>query len=636
MNETYDNAFAEDNVYGHAVKLIDSIQVDRRGIHLDFGCGYGRMAEAVRGLGLRYIGVDVDEGGLLSLKSRGFEAMFIDLRDPAAALAQIRNFLPKDEPIFSMSIIDTLEHMEEPRKALGLMRELALEFACPAIISVPNFTHRDIGFKAAFGRFDYTKAGLLDHTHLQYFTEESLSRLLGESGWHEISKNDVKIRRSDQAFPRDHAALAPTTPLHRLLAGLRSQVNESGVVNQFVRMCLPGHAIKPRGTLDSVKECEGSEDCFLTVLTRTQGRRIDTLRETLLCLSAQTCQDFEVVVVGHDLDVESQLAVERVIADLKDGMRERVRLLRIDGGSRAKPLNDGFEVARGRYVAMLDDDDLVFGNWVETFKVLAEQNGGRLLRSVAVAQSWDKISFDGMSVARSVGGFQSIYPDEFDLFDHLVENRSPLHSLAFPRSLYSDLGFRFDSHLSTAEDWDFIIRVAPVAGVACSQNVTCIYRRWVNSENSFSVHDQDEWRGNYYYTLRKLDALPLLLPAGATRKLRDMYYELERLRSAPATASMPYNNPDEFSEGIEQERYLEALRWRYHELTNSLSWKVTSPLRYAKALFRGNKSHGGAHMLWRLSAKDLEHLIANIEGSASWRMTAPLRSLRGAMRTRGR
>lgn len=629
MNDTYDNAYALDNVYGHVVKLLSSVEVERTGIHLDFGCGYGRIAEAVREAGLRYIGLDVDEAGLLSLKARGFDAMFVDLRDPDAALLQIRECLPPDAKVFSMSIIDTLEHMEQPTKALRLLHKLALQFACPLVVSVPNFTHRDIGFKAAFGKFNYTRAGLLDHTHLQYFTEHSLTKMLGECGWHEIARNDVRMSRSDQAFPRDHAALATSTPLHQVLSALRSQVDGSSTTNQFVRMYLGAHSLKHAPPVDSVAECAGTDEFFLTVVTRTQGRRIDTLRETLLCLSAQTSQDFEVCIVGHNLEVEAQLAVERVIADLHDGMRQRVRLIRVDGGTRAEPLNRGFEAARGRYVAMLDDDDLVFGNWVETFEELAKKNGGRLLRSVAVAQSWDKVSFSGGGLAsRSVGGMQALYPEEFDLLAHLIENRSPLHSLAFPRSLFIDLGFRFDAHLTTAEDWDFIIRVAPIAGVACSRNVTCIYRRWVNEENSFSVHGQEEWRENYYYTLRKLDSQPLLLPTGFTRELRNMFYELERLRSSPPTASMPHSDPERVSVELEQERYLEALRWRYHELIVSTSWRITAPLRAINRMVRKEKAPKlGSQMLWRLGPRDLEYLIQQIESSRSWRLTSPLRKL---------
>ncbi len=629
--ENYDNAFADDNVYGHAVALIADTKPLRGGIHLDFGCGYGRMAEVLRDrLGLRYIGVDINEDGLNSLKARGFETMFVDLRDPRGAAGVVRTYLPRDAKVVSMSILDTLEHLSEPKKAIEVVRLLAAEHICPLVASVPNFAHRDIGLRLAMGLFDYTQAGLLDHTHLNYYTAQSFERLMRSCGWHEIARNDVRLVRSDQSFPRDHAAIATMTPLHKLLAGLREQVDDTGTINQMVRLFVAGHQVPEDDVIDSIEESRGNDAFFLTVLTRTQGRRIDTLRETLLCLSAQTDQDFEVLVVGHDLDLERQLAVEGVIAELHGGIRDRVRLLRVEGGTRAKPLNAGFEAARGRYVAMLDDDDLVAGNWVETFSRLAGTSGGSLLRGVAVAQSWDKVTLrDGGVASRAAGPFQALYPEDFDLFMHLTENRSPLHSLAFPRSLFTDLHFRFDDHLTTAEDWDFIVRVAPVAGVACAKDITCIYRRWINTETSFSIHSQDEWRANYYYSLRKMDAAPLLLPVGGTRMIRDLMYELDRLRAGPSTLHMPYTDPDLSSEEVEQARYLEALRWRYHELTHSMSWQMTAPLRWVMKLVTGRPPLDNPHMLWRLSARDLEYLIRQVENSRSWRMTRFLRGRRG-------
>lgn len=628
--EKYDNSYADENVYGHAVRLIGGIRPAKGGIHLDFGCGYGRLAEVLRDrFGLRYIGLDINEEGLLSLKSRGFETMYVDLRDPVAALELIRQFLPRDVKVVSMSILDTLEHMSEPVKALDIIRALGAEHGCPLVASVPNFAHRDIGLRLAMGRFDYTQAGLLDHTHLMYFTPETFGNLMRTSGWHQIAQDDVHLTRSDQAFPRDHAALAKATPLNQLLVKLRAQVDDSGTINQMVRLFVAGHQVQDDGRLDSVAECAGTDEYFLTVLTRTQGRRIDTLREVLLCLSAQTQQDFEVLIVGHDLDVERQLLVEGVIAELHSGIRDRVRLLRVEGGTRATPLNSGFAAARGRYVAVLDDDDLVGGNWVETFEGLAKKSGGSLLRAVAVAQSWDKVTLrDGGLAARAIGPMQALYPEDFNLLLHLTENRSPLHSLAFPRSLFSDLGFRFDDHLTTAEDWDFIVRVAPVAGVACSTDITCIYRRWENTETSFSLHAEDEWRTNYYYSLRKMDSLPLLLPAGGARMIRDMLYELDRLRAGPSALHMPYSNPNEVTEEIEQARYLEALRWRYHELIHSLSWRMTLPLRMIMGVLSGRGTPPVPPRLWQLTARDLEHLIEQIETSRSWRMTSIFRSLR--------
>lgn len=630
--EQYDNEYAEDNVYGHVVGLVSRFGLLPGDVFLDFGCGYGRMAEILRDRHqLHYVGLDINEPGLLSLKERGFDTMFVDLRDPDAALSLIDQYLPQSGRVGALCIIDTLEHIAEPVKALVMLRTIARRHGAPLLISVPNVTHRDIGFKLAMGMFDYTEAGLLDYTHLQYFTEHRVSEMLASAGWHEVHKEDVLLSQSDQHFPREHAVLSENAPLHQLLVHLRSRVDGSDQINQFVRSYLPGPTASETFQVPMVREREPSRP-FLTVLTRTQGRRIETLRETLLCLSAQSCQDFEICIIGHDLDVERQLNVERVIADLHASIRDRVRLLRVNGGSRATPLNVGFENARGHYVAVLDDDDLVFGNWVETFRDLAETNAGQLLRLVAVAQHWDKVKpVYAKASARAIGPMQAIYPDNFDLIAHLVENRSPLHSLAFPRSVFCDLKFRFDDYLTTAEDWDFIIRVAPVTGVATSDNVGCIYRLWKTGETSFTVHSELEWQANYFYTLRKLNKTPLLMPPGSATRLRDMYEELRRLRPAgevllPHPEWVPVD-PDSAPDS----EYLEALRHRYHELINSASWRMTAPLRNVKRVVLRQKRMKN-EKIWLLKIADLEYLVRTIEASTSWRKTRWMRELRRVVR----
>lgn len=630
--EQYDNEYAEDNVYGHVVDLASRFDLQPGNIFLDFGCGYGRMAEVLRDRHqLHYIGLDINEPGLLSLKERGFDTMFVDLRDPVAALSLIDQYLPQPSRVGALCIIDTLEHIAEPVKALLMLRTIAQRHGAPLIISVPNVTHRDIGFKLAMGLFDYTESGLLDYTHLQYFTDHRVYQMMASAGWHEVHEKDVLLPKSDQHFPREHAALSDNAPLHQLLTHLRAQVNHTDQVNQFVRAYLPGPLVGATLDVPLLRERE-SERPFLTVVTRTQGRRIETLRETLLCLSAQTCQDFEVCIIGHDLDVERQLGVERVIADLHESIRDRVRLVRVNGGSRATPLNAGFENARGHYVAVLDDDDLVFGNWVEIFRNLAETRMGQLLRLVAVAQHWDKVTpAHSKPASRAVGPMEALYPEEFDLIAHVVENRSPLHSLAFPRSVFSDLKFRFDDYLTTAEDWDFIIRVAPLTGVATSESVGCIYRLWKTGETSFTAHSELEWRANYFYTLRKLDKEPLLMPPGSASRIRTMYEELRRLRAAgDMPVAQPEYLPTDPAAGPDRE-YLEALRHHYHQLIHSASWRLTAPLRGFKRLIR-RQQRAKVEKIWLLDTADLECLIRGVEASSSWRKTRWMRELRRVIR----
>ena len=147
-------------------------------------------------------------------------------------------------------------------------------------------------------------------------------------------------------------------------------------MNQFVRAYSPA---------DNVIELtdDTRTDPFLSVLVRTQGRRRSTLIETLLSLAAQTSQDFEVLILAHDMK-EADLAELDLLVESFDGeLSEKVRIVRVEGGGRARPLNAGVQKARGKYLAVLDDDDIAFAQWVEAF------------HKSRVGQPWDRHSHPG-------------------------------------------------------------------------------------------------------------------------------------------------------------------------------------------------------------------------------------------------
>jgi 2-polyprenyl-3-methyl-5-hydroxy-6-metoxy-1,4-benzoquinol methylase len=501
----YDNPFYHDNVYGHALELLVRHRAETGGrIHLDIGCGFGRIAEPLRErLNLEYIGCDADAAGLASLAARGFETHQITLGDEDATCRDLGRMVA-GRSLASISMLDTLEHLYEPIAVLRALRRLASEHGAFVVISVPNIAHRDVGFRLAFGRLDYTDVGLLDHTHRTLFSDASLRRMLASCGIHIVDANDVQMPISDQWFPADHPALARGTELSGILNHLRDGVDSFAETYQFVRLCLPGPA---ETNTPFVSERDPPRP-FLTVVTRTQGTRLHALAEVFTCLAGQTVTDFEVLVVGHRLDGQQQLGVERMIEDNPKWLRDKIRLIRVNSGNRTRPLNEGFAAARGHYIAVLDDDDIPFANWVETFARLAQEAPGRLLRAVAVRQ--DVRNVLGRPGIRAEGPPEKHYPSSFDFLEHLRVNQSPPVSVAFPRGVFQELNMTFDETLTTTEDWDYILRVAGVVGAESSQQVTSIYRWWVSDESSRTQHNKEEWDRNYVRILNKLDQSPLV------------------------------------------------------------------------------------------------------------------------------
>jgi 2-polyprenyl-3-methyl-5-hydroxy-6-metoxy-1,4-benzoquinol methylase len=76
---------------------------------------------------------------------------------------------------------DVLEHLIDPRRVLvELDRALGPEGF--VVISVPNIAHFYIRLLLLLGRFDYIDRGILDDSHLRFFTARSLRALIADAG----------------------------------------------------------------------------------------------------------------------------------------------------------------------------------------------------------------------------------------------------------------------------------------------------------------------------------------------------------------------------------------------------------------------------------------------------------------------
>lgn len=78
---------------------------------------------------------------------------------------------------------DLLEHLADPWQALRDLHSNAGE-EVNLLISVPNVRHKSVVFPLLFsGRFEYQDAGIMDRTHLHFFTRSSLLKILADTGW---------------------------------------------------------------------------------------------------------------------------------------------------------------------------------------------------------------------------------------------------------------------------------------------------------------------------------------------------------------------------------------------------------------------------------------------------------------------
>lgn len=79
---------------------------------------------------------------------------------------------------------DVLEHLPVPEASLKRLVNLQKK-ACVVIISVPNVANIWVRFNLMLGKFDYDDRGILDRTHLRFFTQKSITHLLEFAGLEE-------------------------------------------------------------------------------------------------------------------------------------------------------------------------------------------------------------------------------------------------------------------------------------------------------------------------------------------------------------------------------------------------------------------------------------------------------------------
>ncbi len=288
-----------------------------------------------------------------------------------------------------------------------------------------------------------------------------------------------------------------------------------------------GQLLRATGVEAPVRATTGDPaQCFLTVITRTQGTRSQCLEDMLTCLAGQTVRDFEVIIARHRVAEDQRSETADVVARSPGWLQERIRIIDVDRPGRAAPLNDALDVANGRYAAVLDDDDLVLAHWVESFLELDARAPGRVLRTVALRQDVTPMQIDGHLVASEVGTPLREWPLTFELVDHLRANYTPCMTVAFPRGVFRTLGHRFNEELQTTEDWEYLVRAASVVGAESLPTVTSVYRWWLDEASSRAVHAPEDWEQSRELVLRAVDDQVILLPRGSARRVRALIDEV--------------------------------------------------------------------------------------------------------------
>jgi predicted TPR repeat methyltransferase len=145
---------------------------------LDLGFGAGLLARRIRPVCRYLAGVELDP------EAAKEGAPFFD--DPVTGDLLDGISGPWREPFDVIVAGDVLEHLPRPEVLLASLRHL-LKPDGALLLSLPNVANVTVRLAVLSGRFRYAPRGILDRTHLRFFTRATGRALLEESGYRVLS-----------------------------------------------------------------------------------------------------------------------------------------------------------------------------------------------------------------------------------------------------------------------------------------------------------------------------------------------------------------------------------------------------------------------------------------------------------------
>lgn len=144
----------------------------RKGLRvLDVGCGYATTSARIQALGNEVTGIDESAESATVARARLAHVIEANVLD-----ADLRG-----EQYDVLIFADILEHLPWP----GPVLERYLRCLAPGgrvIVSVPNVALWSVRLSHLFGRWEYQDTGVLDRTHLRFYTRRTARRLISDAG----------------------------------------------------------------------------------------------------------------------------------------------------------------------------------------------------------------------------------------------------------------------------------------------------------------------------------------------------------------------------------------------------------------------------------------------------------------------
>jgi methionine biosynthesis protein MetW len=141
---------------------------------LDVGCGTGVITEIIQNQrSASIVGIEPDAARARLARQRG-----LDAHEGYLTAEFVEQHGPFDYVVFA----DVLEHLSDPA-AVVQVAKLGLKPGGAVVVSTPNVAHWFVRVGLLCGHFDYQESGIMDATHLRWFTRRTIREFFERQGF---------------------------------------------------------------------------------------------------------------------------------------------------------------------------------------------------------------------------------------------------------------------------------------------------------------------------------------------------------------------------------------------------------------------------------------------------------------------
>ena len=452
----------------------------------------------------KVLGLDLQKS-----ENPGFEAGDVFQINLTQETERLRSLIINFKPDVVL-MLDFLEHLTQPDIFFDTVLEV-LPLNTKVIISLPNIANFSILLRLCEDQFNYVESGLLDKTHVHFFTVSTFLSFLSKRPFQVQDLSHICLPMASQEWKS-----SLPNAIQDDLIGLFSQHNP--YVNSY-QFCISG-----RKTLFPEKSLLGVTDSIFTdhlsvVLCFFEDTSIEMLTRSLVSLASSEYDLLEVIIVGQNVSLETSDKIKQLLTVQSWSKKVLVRFEVVkteERCSRAKLINIGISFATGKYLAFLDYGDVIYpGGYAVLIDKLKNSSA-----AIAVG-GCQRVSIDSVQNANSNSFNVKSRPWGISQVDILQDNFVPMSSYVVDRTRCDANLLNFDTNLTSLDNYAFLLKVAVTKEINFEliDFPVCDCKMKQDSTNFESVeNEQIELLKSKLYTV------------SSVKKIGDLYREVDNLR----------------------------------------------------------------------------------------------------------